>query len=136
MLKIDLDEDSENASLSLGIKAETCLKKCTPLQHINFRKDVRKFYVTVVSKLLKKLPLSKPILKYVKCLNPDMRTEKDREELVRKLAETLTNVLTREEDIDILTTEWRLYSIDTEINESRNASTAPVPIDECWTEIL
>ena len=94
MLKIDLDEDSENAPLSLGVKAETCLKKCTPctpseemhtqeMQLVYFLKDARKFYVTVVSKLLKKLPKSKPTLKYVKCL----RTEKDREKLVRKLAE-------------------------------------------------
>lgn len=62
----------------------------------------------VVSSSFQKLPISKPILKYLQCFDPKARSIINGKILVKNLGRALPAVLRQEEEIDALVLEWKI----------------------------
>lgn len=128
-----------DASMEVGEPTRRELGKLTTERRKVPLSSMRKFYVTVVAYLLKKLPFQNTLLKDLSCLHPSMQKEATCVGAVRRISKKLPHVIT-EEEISLITDEWKIYQeADIPLSwseESYEDETNSVRVDHYWRSVF
>ena len=134
LLNIDVKKDKNQLAeedVVVGAKTERLLKNLSPHVQKRERGNMRKFFIAVTRYLQKKLPIADNLLISAACLNPDNRKTKHSVRSIKCLAKHFPHVVT-ENEISIVTDEWKLYQLESEENLTHQDGR----IDHYWWNVF
>jgi hypothetical protein len=108
---IDADSQLADDRLFIGESTKKLLQSVSTSTKTGFFTRVRQFYVSIAKELQHKLPLSDGLLRSLRFLNPQVKDIQ--EDCILNVAKAL---LWPDEKISTLTTEWRLYRLQYQVN--------------------
>jgi hypothetical protein len=108
---IDADSQLADDRLFIGESTKKLLQSVSTSTKTGFFTRVRQFYVSIAKELQHKLPLSYGLLRSLRFLNPQVKDIQ--EDCILNVAKAL---LWPDEKISTLTTEWRLYRLQYQVN--------------------
>lgn len=126
----DVQHHLKDGEIAIGDSTFQTLQRMTEGQRHSFILDVKKFYMTLVEKLLKYLPLECQVLEDLKSLCP-VNSKAVGLNPMKRLSKTV-KLLDQTIDIDEVDKEWRRYSIES-YDETRQKN---LDVFSYWNEVL
>lgn len=130
LVSIDCSANNQlpDSDIAIGEATKKALAQLKPERRKNVLLGIRTFYSTSVTYLQSHLPLQNILLKALGCLNPLKREKASSVKAIARLAKKLQPQL----DVSIVQDEWRVYSVDEDVEKLEKGQR----VDHFWQAVF